>query len=171
MTGGVRAQASRQSNRNSQRISKIETCCTKGLVQIHRCPVSRVSAFCVCVSPFVPLGSVLRRMVSATSSCLPCPSVPACYQPASLNATRSGANNSLLAERETWGTGIVREMQALGLEGGPRPLPFTSLNQGRGWFQGSVGKLFWRAMHLGHGAPFHFSWGGPCCVLKKMWWG
>jgi len=28
------------------------------------------------------------------------------------------------------------------LEGGPRPLPFPSLNPGGGWFQGSVGKLF-----------------------------
>lgn len=51
----------------------------------------------------------------------------------------------------------MREMQALCLEGGPGPLPLLLFEPERGLVPGSVGKLFRRAMHLGHGAPFHFS--------------
>lgn len=114
----------------------LQSCYTKGLLQVHGCPLPKIPS--LCAFPFVPLGWAPRQMVAATSSADS--RDPVSPLAISLPHTLAPITVSLLKERR--GTGLVREMSPLGLEGGPRPLPSSSLNPGGGWSQGSVGKLF-----------------------------
>lgn len=151
----------------------------QGLVQVHGCPLSKGRHLLRLCGSFCFIGSCAEASGGCHLSCLPGSPPPqplpcsllAISQQALMHHTLAPITVSLPESlKETWGPGIVREMQALSLEGGPGPLPFSSLNQSC-WLLGSVGKPLWRAVHLSHRAPFHFSWGGPCCVPEKMWWG
>ena len=148
------------------------TCSTKGLVQVHGRPLSKAPTFCVSAA------LLSRRVLFWGEWWLPPqlpplpPCVSACRQPASLNASHSGANNSLPAEKrkrleglELWGKCKLCAWRVV-----RGPSPFSSLSQGGGWFQAQwessfEGRCTWAMGHhfsLVEGVPvvFQRKWGG-----------
>ena len=146
---------------------------TKRLVQVYGCPVCKAPTFCISVT--LLCHQVLFRGEWWLPPQLPPlpPCVSTCHQPASLNASHSGASNSLPAGKrkrleglELWGKCKVCAWRVV-----RSPSPSSSLNRGGGLVPGSVGSSFEGRCTWATRPRFTLVEGGSCCVPKKMGWG